>query len=164
MVNSHFVRHFATLSNIFRMANIDFWIQRPWSRVKRYVGLNTNKMPLDFLNDFFQKSDLTINHQMKDWYYLFLFTFLVIILEDFCWSNLLVFFFHSTKTNCCWIVILDIFSFPRKYASFYISIFKNSRKNPYKNAQWIIKVIIIIVKVIFMPDSNAKETTSILPL
>jgi hypothetical protein len=29
--------------------------------VKRYVGLNTNKMPLDFLNDdFFQKSDLTM--------------------------------------------------------------------------------------------------------
>ena len=38
------------------MANIDFWIQRPWNRVKRYVGLNTNKMQLDFLNDDFFKN------------------------------------------------------------------------------------------------------------
>jgi hypothetical protein len=43
---SHFVRHFVTVNNIFRMANIDLWIQRPWNRVKRYVGLNTNKMSL----------------------------------------------------------------------------------------------------------------------
>ena len=50
-LGSHFVRHFVTLNDIFRMANIDFWIQRPWNRVKRYVGLNTNKMRLDYLND-----------------------------------------------------------------------------------------------------------------
>ena len=28
-LGSHFVRHFVTLNDIFRMANIDFWIQRP---------------------------------------------------------------------------------------------------------------------------------------
>ena len=55
-LGSHFVRHFVTLNDIFLMANIDFWIQQPWNRVKRYVGLNTNKMPLDSLNDDFFKN------------------------------------------------------------------------------------------------------------
>jgi hypothetical protein len=38
------------------MANIDFWIQRPSNRVKRYDGLNTNKMPLHLSNDDFFKN------------------------------------------------------------------------------------------------------------
>jgi hypothetical protein len=60
-LGSHFVRHFVTLNDIFRMANIDLWIQRHWNRVKRYVGLNTNKMPLDSLNDDFFKNPTWLN-------------------------------------------------------------------------------------------------------
>ena len=59
-LGSHFVRHFVTLNDVFRMANIDLWIQRPWNRVKRYVGLNTNKMPLDSLNDDFFKKYIVV--------------------------------------------------------------------------------------------------------
>ena len=44
------------------MVNVDFWIQRPWNRVKRYVGLNTNKMPLDSLNDDFFKNQTWLNN------------------------------------------------------------------------------------------------------
>jgi hypothetical protein len=69
-----------TLNNIFRMANIDFWIQRPLNRVKWYVGLNTNKMPLDSLNDdFFQKSDLTNIHMASMNYFLIILCLLYLV-------------------------------------------------------------------------------------
>jgi hypothetical protein len=61
----NFVRHFVTLNNIFWMANIDFWIQRPWNRVKGYVGLNTNKMPLDSLNDDFFKNPTWLQEHIR---------------------------------------------------------------------------------------------------
>ena len=52
------------------MANIDFWIQRPWNKVKRYVGLNTNKLPLDSLNDDFLKNPTWLLFMIMDleWY------------------------------------------------------------------------------------------------
>jgi hypothetical protein len=66
-LGSHFVRHFVTLNDILRMANIDFWIQRPWNRVKRYAGLNTNKMPLDSLNDDFFKNPTWLLHNYQSY-------------------------------------------------------------------------------------------------